>query len=56
MFYRSNLLVILPFILSLDTLAEDHRHLMRQPDIHGELVIFVYGDDLWSVSAKPSTT
>ena len=27
------------------------RPLMRFPDIHGETIVFVYGEDIWSVSA-----
>jgi tricorn protease len=26
--------------------------LLRYPDVHGDLVVFVYGGDLWSVSAR----
>ena len=26
--------------------------LLRQPDIHGDAIVFVYGGDLWTVSAK----
>ncbi|MCB1045030.1 MAG: PD40 domain-containing protein [Acidobacteria bacterium] len=28
------------------------RAIMRYPDIHGDLVVFTYGDDIWSVSAQ----
>jgi tricorn protease len=32
--------------------AAVERPLMRFPDIHGNTIVFVYGDDIWSVPAK----
>ncbi len=29
--------------------AADKRPLMRFPDVHGETIVFVYGEDIWSV-------
>ncbi len=46
-----------------DAADPDDMRLLRYPDIHGDLVVFVYGGDLWTVStqggllrSKPSPT
>ena len=31
-------------------MASDARPLMRFPDVHGNTIVFVYGEDIWSVS------
>ena len=42
---------ILFFIFSFTVFAEEAR-LLRNPDIHGEQVVFVYAGDLWTVSTQ----
>lgn len=32
--------------------ADEQRPLMRFPDVHGNMVVFVYGEDIWSVPAE----
>src|SRR5688572_23393713 len=46
-------LTILAVLACTATLGAQERltRLLRQPDIHGDLVAFVYGGDLWIVSA-----
>jgi tricorn protease len=32
--------------------AADYRPLMRYPDIHDNMIVFVYGEDIWTVAAS----
>lgn len=38
--------------LSLSALAVDDARLLRMPDVNGDLVVFVYAGDIWSVPAE----
>ncbi len=38
--------------LTLSAAAQESRTLLRFPDIHEDLVVFVYGEDIWSVDAE----
>ncbi len=33
-------------------LASEKRPLMRFPDVHGNTIVFIYGEDIWSVSTE----
>jgi len=45
------ILLFIIFFTSVN-IAEETRPLMRFPDIHGDNIVFVYGEDIWSVSAN----
>ena len=48
-----SILIFLPLVFSPVLIAEEgQRALMRYPDIHKDTVVFVYGGDIWKVSAK----
>ncbi len=44
--------VISLFVLSAGVFSAGERPLMRFPDIHGNTIAFVYGEDIWSVPAE----
>ena len=47
------LLTLLTLVLSASAVAQENlTRLLRQPDIHGDTVAFVYAGDLWLASAK----
>ncbi|HEV7239120.1 MAG TPA: PDZ domain-containing protein [Thermoanaerobaculia bacterium] len=50
----TRLIMILAAVAATMTASAQERltRLLRQPDIHGELIAFVYAGDLWLVSAK----
>ena len=57
--YYSNLLVISVLLISFLNLfsygisdASEKRPLMRFPDVHDNTIVFVYGEDIWSVPAQ----
>lgn len=47
---RACLAVAAAFLLSLNMMAQGP--LMRFPDIHDDLIVFVHGEDIWSVPAE----
>ena len=46
---RRLILLVIMFILPTMILAQDARPLMRYPDITDDLIVFVYGRDIWTV-------
>ena len=44
-------LLVLSLIL-LSASAKDNARMLRYPDINGNLVVFVYAGDIWSVNAN----
>ena len=56
-FWRVSMVLILLFpLVAISVTEEAHitgpRPLMRFPDIHRDLIVFVYAEDIWSVSAE----
>ncbi|HEX7877972.1 MAG TPA: S41 family peptidase [Candidatus Eisenbacteria bacterium] len=49
MTFRKSLLAAALAVTSISGGASAETRLMRQPDIHGATIVFVYGGDLWSV-------
>ncbi len=47
----ANAAAILILLGAAPVLAADNAPLLRTPDIHADLVVFVHGSDIWSVSA-----
>ena len=43
--------LLLPFCLQAATAAESHS-LLRGPDVHGDRIVFVHGEDIWLASTK----
>ena len=47
------LLLILSLSLTIiSATAKDNARMLRYPDINGNLVVFVYAGDIWSVNAN----
>ena len=44
--------MLILFLFSQNSYALEEMPLMRFPDVHGDLVVFVYGGDIWSVSSS----
>ncbi|MDZ7860397.1 MAG: PDZ domain-containing protein [Candidatus Krumholzibacteriota bacterium] len=44
--------VILVLMAAVPSIAEESSRLMRYPDIHGDMIVFTYGGDLWTVSSE----
>lgn len=44
---KSQFFIVLLFLFTGSLLAENETRLLRNPDIHGDKVVFMYGGDLW---------
>ena len=49
---RLHLTVILAAFSVQVGMAEENRPLLRFPDVHGDTVVFVYGEDIWKASTQ----
>lgn len=49
------LMIVMIFSFFVNIRADLIKPLMRFPDVHGNLVVFVYGEDIWSVPTEGGT-
>jgi tricorn protease len=47
--------LLLCVVLPGSATAQEAKALLRFPDVHGDLVVFVYGEDIWSVPVQGGT-
>ncbi len=48
-------MILATALLSVPVMAQEANALLRFPDVHGDQVVFVYGEDIWSVPAAGGT-